>query len=281
MKKADRIMQNNIGCIVVLFNPEKEVLQRIERYPVSISPIILIDNSLSNNINMFKRIKRDDVQYYSLGENTGIAHALNVGIMKIKKSVDYVITMDQDSELTEQVSNVYYKAIKNKNERVLAPNYETDRKKRIQASGYNRIKLSMQSGMLFKTDVFDVVGLFDERLFLDVVDFEYCLRLGKKDIPITRCNEAVLYHQPAQTKEKHILFYKLRYGIAPPLRYYYQARNLLWTARKYRSIKLYELLVIKLFKIILLFDDKKKYIDYFVTGIKDANSNKLGKRDRV
>ncbi|WP_034785310.1 glycosyltransferase [Eubacterium xylanophilum] len=274
--------KKQIGCVIVLFNPDKKVVERIEQYPMNVSPIILIDNSTLNNASLFSNIIRDDVFYIALNNNTGIAHALNLGINKIKDKASYIITMDQDSELTNIVVDTYYEAIsKMDNVKVLAPNFETERKKHKKKTGYDKVKLSMQSGMLFQSTVFDKVGMFNEELFLDVVDYEYCLRLRNCGIDILRCNEAILNHHPAETRERKFIYFSLKYGVASPIRYYYQARNLMWTAKKYKSFKMYQILIIKLFKILLLFDNKKKYLDYYFIGIKDANSNSLGKRDKV
>ena len=273
---------NKIGCIVVLFNPDDSVLDRIRHYPMEISPVLLVDNSSYDNSELFVNTERNDIFYYALYENTGIAHALNFGILKIQEKVDFVITMDQDSRLSQNVVDVYCDVIKKfDNEKVFSPNYDTERSKSKEKLGYDRVDLSMQSGMLFDISVFKIVGFFQEELFIDVVDYEFCLRLKKSGIDIIRCNEAILKHKPAETKKKRFLFFTLMYGVASPLRYYYQARNLLWTALRYRSIKLYLILIIKLLKILFLFNNKKEYLYHFFVGVNDAYHNKLGRKDSI
>ena len=55
----------------------------------------------------------ESITYKSLGRNTGISHALNEGIKLAMPYVDFIITMDQDSLLTEDIINVYKKFINN------------------------------------------------------------------------------------------------------------------------------------------------------------------------
>ena len=135
----------------------------------------------------------------------------------------------------------------------------------------------MQSGSLFKRNVFNKIGYFNEDLFLDVVDYEFFIRMKKAGIKLIRVNSAVLTHHPATTRELKMGRFKFKYGVASPVRYYYQARNLLWTAKKYHSKKLYIILMIKWLKIVLLFKNKKEYLRLYKNGLQDAKNNRLGK----
>ncbi len=282
MLRIIRFMMNEvvkIGCIVVLYNPDEAVVNRIAGYPENIDCIVLVDNSDTNNAMMFSRVLSEKVKYVPLFENTGIAHAMNEGIRCICDKTEYIITMDQDSSLNKQIIDTYRDYIRKHPDKVFAltPKYHTDRRYSEATSGEKEILLSMQSGTLFSNKLFSMIGLFNEALFLDVVDWEYFLRMHKHGYSLIRCNSALLDHQPAETREGRLLFITLKYGIASPVRYYYQARNLLWVAKKYHSIALYKDLLIKYLKIILLFDNKRIYLKYSNSGIVDAKRNKLGK----
>lgn len=270
-----------IGCVVVLYNPNIQVLNNIKAYP-KIDQLVLVDNSLKNNEKLFSSILlNDNVIYKPLFNNFGIARALNLGIKSLNENIDFVITMDQDSNLTSRVMSVYRKYILSHNNiYALTPQYKTDRNTIKSTRGVNKVNLSMQSGSLFNVKLFKKIGYFDERLFLDVVDWEFFLRMRKYGYNLIRCNEAVLVHSPAQTNSKKILFKEIKYGVASPIRYYYQARNLLWVGRKYNSIKLYSNLLVKMFKILILFNNKIQYLKYFNKGIRDAKDNRLGELRR-
>lgn len=266
-----------IGCVVVIYNPDIQVMNNIKKYP-KLDEVILVDNSLKNNEALFKDILNDNIKYIPLMSNTGIAHALNIGIKKLSPNVNYVITMDQDSVLNNGIIEAYRKYENvHKEISALTPQYNTDRNPVVAKKGYKSVELSMQSGTLFNREIFNEIGYFDENLFMDVVDWEFFLRMKKNGYKLIQCDEAVLNHNPAKTRVKNLLLYKLKYGVASPTRYYYQARNLLWVAKKYNSKSLYKNLIVKWLKILLLFDDKKEYFNKFSKGIKDANDGKLGK----
>lgn len=263
------LTSKDIACVVVLYNPDETIAMNIRSYSNAVGRLVLVDNSSENHSEML-----EGMDYLPLMENTGIAHALNVGIEHL--SEEYIITMDQDSLLSSDVVDAYLKFLNHYDSSTVGAmtcQYETDRHHAKKKGGYEDVKLSMQSGTLFKRDVLERTGLFDENLFLEVVDLEYFLRMEQMGYRLVRVNEAVLVHQPAETHEK----LGIKYGVASPLRYYYQARNLLCTARKYHSAEVYRRLLIKLAKILLLFNDKKEYLRMFRQGIRDAKEGRLGK----
>ncbi|MFR4967313.1 glycosyltransferase [Lactobacillus kalixensis] len=270
------ITKKEIVAIVVLYNPDSQVYKTIAGYKGLVNHVILVDNSSKNNQELFKDLSY--VKYIPLLDNLGIAYALNKGI---KESYEkYILTMDQDSNISVSLINSYlsfFNKWNRENIGALTCQYNTDRNPQEPTLGWEKVKLSMQSGTLFKRSTFQKIGYFNENLFLDVVDYEYFLRMNSAELQLVRINSAVLDHQPATTRMLKMGPIRLKYGVASPVRYYYQARNLFWTARKYNDVTLYINLLIKWLKILLLFDDKKKYFQYFSKGIKDAKNKRLGK----
>lgn len=272
------ISKKDIVCIVVLYKPDASVIKNIKRYNNLVNEVILVDNSSEDNTELFESL--DFIRYIPLKSNTGIAHAINIGIKKSEEP--FIITMDQDSSINDGLINSYINFLNTKdNEKVgaLTPQYNTDRNPAVAKDGTELQLLTMQSGTLFKRSTIEQIGYFDEDLFLDVVDWEYCLRMNSNGYQLIRVNKAVLDHKPAETREWKFGPLKVKYGAAAPIRYYYQARNLLWTAKKYHSMLLYKNILIKWLKIILLFDNKAAYLKAFRAGVRDANNNKLGKRE--
>lgn len=270
------ISKKDIVCIVVLYKPDTSVIKNIKRCNNLVNEVILVDNSSEDNTDLFECF--DFAKYIPLKKNTGIAHAINIGIQKSKEP--FVLTMDQDSSINNELINSYIEFLNLKDDNkvgALTPQYNTDRNPAIIKDGTEFQLLTMQSGTLFKRTVFEQIGTFNEDLFLDVVDWEYCLRMDKNGYKVIRVNQAVLNHKPAETREWKCGPLKVKYGVAAPIRYYYQARNLLWTAKKYHSKPLYKNLLVKWLKIILLFDNKEKYLRSFYKGIKDGRQNQLGK----
>lgn len=268
--------KSEVVCITVLYNPDPEVVENVDSYRSLVGKTILVDNSNKDNSQMFASMT--NVEYIPLMENSGIAHATNVGIETSTEK--YILTMDQDSRFSQDLIDAYLRFLEEydvANIGALTPQYATDRHKIEKNASSKVILLSMQSGTLIKRNVFNEIGLFNEKLFLDVVDWEFFLRMNQENIKMVQVKDAILSHHPAITKVANFGILKLKYGIASPMRYYYQARNLLWTARKYNSLPLYINLIVKWMKIVLLFDNKREYLKMFNRGLKDASSNKLGR----
>ncbi|MGN0240130.1 MAG: glycosyltransferase [Candidatus Weimeria sp.] len=266
-----------IGAVVVLYNPDEVTAGIIKRYP-RLDSIVLIDNSSKDNSGLFKEL--DEAEYIPLINNTGIAAAMNKGIrLLVNKGIDYVITMDQDSQLTESIVSIYREYLTSHKEILaLTPQYLTDRSVPEDIKGTEKVTFSLQSGTLFDKRIFDEIGFFDDKLFIEVVDLEFFLRMKTHDIPLIRCNEAVLQHHPAITHEKRIGRKTIRYGVASPLRYYYGARNLYYVFHKYHSKEMLKGLLTRYAKVLLLFDDKKNYLKAMNEGIRDARNNVFGKK---
>lgn len=273
-------MDIQIAGIVILYNPNSSVRKNIKSYMYYFDQLLLIDNSSSNNKFLFDGMLSAKVFYIALMENKGISYAINYGFTYFKgKNVHYVITMDQDSSFGTNIIGQYKEYIQHKEMRdvlALIPQYKTNRNNLSKNTGYEEVKLAMQSGSLFSIDILDRIGAFNDDLFLDVVDWEFFVRGRKRGLKIIRCNKAILIHQPAITKEIRLGNKKIRYGTAVPVRYYYQIRNLLWGTIKYKYPYFLFIFIVKWAKIIFLFDNKWEYIKYGVKAIKDAFQSNLG-----
>ena len=278
-------MDNKVSCIVVCYNPSSEVVKNIETYINFVDKVIIVDNSDIDNSTLFSELKEKyHLIYLPLFNNTGIAHALNVGVAKsIELNFEYIITMDQDSCFYNNLVEVYKEFIQHndiKNIAALSPSYKTDRVIQLRKNSsldHEEKLITMQSGTLFFSKKFEIIGKFNEDLFLDVVDWEYFFRLHKLGFKTIQCNKAILQHAPAES----LPIFKFRgkqfsVGVASPLRYYYQIRNLLWCILNIKSYFMLKTIAYKFFKIVFLFDNKKEYLAYAMKAIKDAFKGNLG-----
>jgi rhamnosyltransferase len=142
------------------------------------------------------------------------------------------------------------------------------------------VDVVISSGTVATVEAFEIAGLFDEDLFIDFVDTEWCLRCRSKMIPIRVIPTAVMENRIGSRP------FSFGFGtvfVHTPTRCYYQIRNCLLLFRKRHVPVLYairELVGIFYNRILLLFivDEKASYlrayscalIDGFrgVTGIK-------------
>ncbi|QUF83027.1 glycosyltransferase [Clostridium butyricum] len=274
-----------VGGVTVLFNPEEDVVNNIKSYCNQIDYLYLIDNSSKDNSELFKGIG-ENIYYISLRNNYGIAYALNIGINSCKNvGCSWVLTMDQDSYFRENYIDNYKKIICKgdslDNIAFLVPQFHTDRMNSNVCKEFKELKLAMQSGNLLNIDKYNDIGIYNEKLFIDCVDYDYCYRARKKGYKIIQCSDVILNHSPAITKSFELFGKKIKYGYAKPLRYYYQIRNLNYLFWEYKDIKILGILLYKWFKIIFLFDNKKKFIKAGFCGIRDFLNNNYVKKEGI
>lgn len=273
-----------IGAIAVLYNPTRHEIENIYTYCIYIDELVLIDNSEISNEIMISNVFGNDIssklKYLFCNGNIGLCAGLNRGIEIVRKDgCDWCYLMDQDSKFGNNLTEIFKKIVLTENDpkiAILGPQHLYDRRKLKKCEGVYDVEWLMTSGCLVNVSIFHQVGGFDERLFLDGLDVEFCLRLRKQGYRVLECREAVLIHKPAITKEKKILWYTLKYGWDKPVRYYYQARADVYIDMHYKTCYAKADLLKRLIKILLLFGDKKEYLKMYWQGILDARRGRWG-----
>lgn len=268
-----------IAGIVVTYNIDKEkLIKNINSYINYIDLLIIVDNSDIDTQLKDIYVNNAKIKYISMEGNEGIAKALNCGIeYAINQSFKYVLTMDQDSSLRNNLIEEYMKWLRN-DVIIYSPNYIIERKKtKKYKAETNELYWTMTSGNLLNLELYKKVGKFREDFFIDAVDYEYCLRARKRGYKILQCNKAELIHNPGIQKIKKILFFDYKYGYMSPTRMYYQIRNLKSVSEEYKSYRAKIIMIIKFLKIILLFDNKEEFIKMYKKGKKDCINGKFGK----
>lgn len=281
-------MKKNTSCVVVAYNPGVDVIENISSYIHYFDKVFVIDNSYSDNVQLFEPlIQAFSLEYIPLLDNTGIAKALNIGFEKsIEYGYQFIVSMDQDSQFNNNILDVYKAYIDEfglEQLGALSPRYQVERAiSKVSSKPYEDKTITMQSGVLFTKEAFQKVGLFNEALFIDVVDWEYFIRMNKLGFKLIQCNKAVLAHQPAENL--HLFTFKGKkfgVGVASPLRYYYQVRNLLWCLLHQKSFFMLKTILYKLCKVLFLFKNKKNYLRFIFKGVIDAFKNRLGRFDKI
>ena len=182
-----------------------------------------------------------NVYYIPLDENYGIAKALNVGFSFAKKQgFSWVLTMDQDSLLSQNMLAGYTKFINVSHQKIgiVCPLLQVYRDEKVLLQdSYVQVNEALTSGSLINMDAYDAAGGFLEKLFIDEVDFEFCWHIRSLGYHIYQLNNVVMQHQLGETKEytffgRH-LFYVMN---EKPIRHYYMQRNQLYVRNKYANV---------------------------------------------
>ena len=268
-----------IDGVVVLYNPENETLENIEKYRPFLEHLYVVDNSTNVNEELVKKLQEHkNVKYISLGGNKGIAKALKVGLEEAKVSgADVCLTMDQDSIFpSERFDEIKEYLEKNINDyAIIGLNFNSD----SQEKGIVDVKTLLTSGNFINMNDYKKIKGFNEDLFIDCVDFELNEQFDKINRKIGYINEISLIHKMGNPLPRRFLGIKVTALNHPPVRYYYRYRNAYYLYKQnkkfYRSLVKKQFFSIKL-KVILYEPNKREKFKMMRRGIKDAKANILG-----
>ncbi len=190
--------------------------------------IILVDDSGTGKSNSFMdELSRIGVILLVNNNNVGIASSLNVGISKaIELNADYILTLDDDSTLCEGYIESLFNSFYARPKSVacgLIENSNQDDKKFY--SGITIKRNLITSGCIYPVSVFLDIGFFNEKYFIDLVDFEFCTRLRRNGYSLLQVQEAKMTHTIGKSKNFKFLGLEIIVYHHTPFRIYYQVRN--------------------------------------------------------
>jgi rhamnosyltransferase len=236
--------------VVVTYNPGTRTIENLRALTTQVSAIV-VDNTPSQTCGereVLQTIEQmDSVQLIRQGQNLGIAAALNRGIREVINSgYQWVATFDQDSTVTPRFFDGLLTAYHNypARERValVAPLMYYPESKEIEVANADqlpessRVRTAMTSGSLIRTAVFTKHGFYDEALFMDYVDYDYCLRVQRAGYQLLRANRVLLYHRLGALKTFHLFGREFSVKTHDAWRHYYITRNRLLMYRRYGFI---------------------------------------------
>ncbi|MDX4049034.1 glycosyltransferase [Aliarcobacter skirrowii] len=235
-----------LAACVVLYNPDNTVFDNIFTYGNYVDNLIVVDNSVKKNkllIDELNKIFQSKIIYIDNNDNLGIATALNQSCDKaLELGFKWILTMDQDSafinfehykQCLEKVNNIPKVAL-------LAANtnkegFDKFDKENCDCS-YKDDKFSViTSANIVNLEYFKDLGKFNDALFIDMVDYDYCIRINIKKLKILYFQNIFVEHKLGEVHlRKNIITGKRRYKTEHNAqRAYYIARNYLYIAKNY------------------------------------------------
>lgn len=252
---------------IVLYNPILGRLrENIESIYKNVDKLAVVDNASENNLEIMELLKQyDKIEYIRNNCNMGIAKALNqICELAEKNCFSFVMTLDQDSVCLPCIIEEYAKYIRLNNLGILCPlikdrNYEFEETNIDYNDEISIVNSCITSGMLFSVSVWKSVNGFDEVMFIDKVDFDFCGRIQLLGYKIYRVNKVLLLHEVGNSEVKYFMFlHKVIVRNHSAFRKYYIARNTVFLARKRRThlIDAY-IQVLKQLLLVLFYERKK------------------------
>jgi rhamnosyltransferase len=274
-----------IAAVVILYYPGKYFSENLRSITEQVDKIFLVNNSEQEIINNFYPEKTECINLY---KNLGVASALNLAAeIAVKQDFNYLLTLDQDSKVhPDLIKNyVHYIKIANNNKiGILAPNYLYENFIEHGKKNFDfPVLVTMTSGSLLNLDAFKKTGPFMDKLFIDYVDFEYCLRLGKKEYKIIKIHNASIYHNLGNIQQRNFFFKKISITNHSPLRLFYRTRNRFYVYRLYLKdfprfvFKDILVFINELIKILFYEKNKLEKYRWILKGFNYFLKNKMGK----
>ncbi len=198
------IDSNRVVAVVPSFHPEQAVRTRIQSLRSQVDHVIVVDDGSGPAADaILSDIAADGHQVIRLPVNRGIAAALNRGTAAaLANGADHVLTLDQDTVLGAGYVDICLDVLARArpgtrlaavcadriNGAPAIPSYRTP-------EGLGVVRVSLQSGMVIPRVAIEEIGPFDERLFIDLVDTEFCLRAGSRGWLVVVADGTSIDHQ--------------------------------------------------------------------------------------
>lgn len=286
---------NKICAGIVLYNPDMVRLQKnIEAIKEQVEKVYVVDNGSSNiDTVRFFCAKDSKVKLLENGINKGIAAALNTLLSLAEEDgYDWMVTLDQDSVAFSDMVENFKPYIERENIAVLCPFIVDDNENNsIRSNALPseiEVERAITSGGLTNVFVWRKIGGFDESMFIDCVDFDYCTNAILNGYKILQITAAKLHHRLGEAKEirgfiKIAGFLGLNKFKKPIFTYnhsvertYYYARNIHYYMLKYKgkiNLKTERMVFLKWLVLKVFFEqDGFKKLGAIIKGKKDSKA---------
>jgi rhamnosyltransferase len=297
-----------VAALVVTYFPDQALPERLNQLLAQVERVVIVDNgSDAAALGTIERAAdQAGVSIVRNAGNLGIATALNQGMAVLAaEGYAWVFTCDQDSTVAEGciaalLETVASDAVEaavalvgaNRQEpgsnatshrwlrpRKAPPFFERVTCDRIGADG---VTLVITSGTLVSVAAFRELGPFTDELFIDLVDFEYCLRARRSGYRILVSCAAHLRHRVGAMRPARLAGVTLRPTHHGPLRKYYLFRNAVAVMREYGASfphwLIYQLAALLeiLLGIVLVEDSKYPKLKACMIGLWDGILGRMG-----
>ncbi|HUP31214.1 MAG TPA: glycosyltransferase family 2 protein [Usitatibacter sp.] len=297
-----------VASVTVAYNaPPLRLAEQLRALQGEISRIIVVDNGSASPVAQLLREipgAGENVQVLPFTRNLGVAHGFNAGIAEARRNgARYVLLLDHDSvpeagmvaALLESMAAARARAggpvaavgprIRDSRDRHELPFVSlgwlrNHHGRCASEEGMLACDFLISSGALVDVGAFDAVGPFDEDLFVDNVDLEWCFRARAKGFRLYGACAAILDHRLGD--ERRPVLNGLEVVVHSPERLYYMTRNrVALYGRGYMplkwKIKDFLRALAKFATLMLLVAPRKEYARMSWRGLRDAWAGRRGK----
>ena len=244
MKTREYSSKNSVHvvAIIILYNPDVVAVKTaIKTYIDHVKYLYIIDNTVDtkSNINQLidRRSDKKKVKLLHSGGNIGISKGINLGLHQAAKdNIQWLMTMDQDSSFPsghlQKYFHAFNTALQQQSFGLFSLQHNVKFYKKNNCQDYYQDEIVMTSGSLVNVQQALTLQGFDEKLFIDEVDHEFCYRLIASGGRVLKTNCAYLKHSLG-TLGTGLLGNSIR--TYPPERLYYMVRNHFYVKARYKK----------------------------------------------
>lgn len=271
---------------ITFYEPEQSSVDYVLLLSNLFDRVIIFDNSEVKNTDLDQLFSnKEKYIYINNGKNLGLSIAYNTMIRySLDNKSQYLMLFDQDScfniTKVKNFLNDIRKLDENQKTNVMIYAMRTyffdSELKLIDQNGeYENTQFAITSGSCINIPLLAQAKIFyDENIFIDHLDYDFCSRVIKQNYKIMLCNKYCVKQQ---------LGYKVKNKICySPIRFYYFTRDKLYLNKRNHTFPIYiyyncKTIAYIIFKKILLNEDKKIIkFKYFIKGFKDYLKKKTG-----
>ena len=290
----------DIGVVFVAYYPLDNFVDKVKHVKTWAAIVIIVDNTPEpHSAALSTYIEHANVKIVKNGTNLGVARALNQGF-EVARALGYkwVITFDQDTELYDdffsEIAQVYATTASTATNpiAVIGANY-------IDANMADSIVIDKEnntgkglpaltvitSGSLISTSIHQQLGGFDEKYFIDMVDYEFCFRARQQGCGVWKTIRPLMKHSIGRLQEKKLFLWSFFITNHLPQRRYYIFRNSIDMVKKYFSFDFGWCLFIifsylpKVFIKACIFEERKKEnLRYIMLGVLDGIFSRFSRK---
>lgn len=297
---------SRIGAVVVSYHPDIDVLDDLLRSLLpQVELLILVDNGGGQGFLVADAVARQKVRYIALGANLGLGVALNKAFaVAAQEGLDYLVTFDQDShanaDLIEKLHESMQGALvkdpkciavgphffdRREGEKVPFPFYVSDNDKIVPAFSTTsadrllRVDTLITSGMLVSVPAWAGGMKYDEGMFVDYTDTEWCFRARSLGHTLYGCLAVEMGHALSDAPPVKIM--GLSFFEYSPVRRYFYFRNTMAVIRmthtpKAWKVRLAQGLILRFFVNIIIDKQRFKSVNMMIRGVSHGLAGKLG-----
>lgn len=284
-----------VAAAVILYHPAQNAVANIKTYYDYIEKVYVFDNTEDASAVKDDLLRLPKVEYYHNHKNEGIARRLNDAAEKaLANQFDWLLTMDQDTSFANDTIkhyfNCFYSYHGKEHVAMFGTKYHRINKPSSNECVATDIHELITSASLLNLALYKTIGRFDEALFIDSVDHDYCIRAKLAGFALIEFSNIHTLHevgrQVYKSSIKTLFTVKKKKEIHSPLRCYYMYRNLLYLEQKHKhaaaTMKVIRNVVVSQLKACIFYGEHPlKVLRYVAAAYNDYKHMRMGKNEKL